>query len=180
MGSSRTEDANAQPTRTKLDDTGARKRRRLSPAGDVEVSDDNTSASISDSDHESESEAEQKKNQDAPPARPNPTPTISRIKTRRADLSVDPPASIRVAIKEKSDFAALDVDNWLVASLSNMAIKHPTGIQQSCIPEILKGRDCIGGSRTGSGKTVAFTVPILQQWARDPSGIFAVVLTPTR
>ncbi|TVY86225.1 ATP-dependent RNA helicase, partial [Lachnellula willkommii] len=49
-----------------------------------------------------------------------------------------------------------------------MAIKRPTGIQKGCIPEILKGRDCIGGSRTGSGKTVAFAVPILQKWAEDP------------
>ncbi|KAK5148992.1 putative RNA helicase [Oleoguttula sp. CCFEE 6159] len=61
-----------------------------------------------------------------------------------------------------------------------MAIKRPTGIQKGCIPEILEGRDCIGGSRTGSGKTVAFAVPILQKWSEDPVGIFAVVLTPTR
>jgi len=61
-----------------------------------------------------------------------------------------------------------------------MAIRRPTGIQKLCIPEILKGRDCIGGSRTGSGKTVAFAVPILQKWAEDPFGIFALVLTPTR
>jgi ATP-dependent RNA helicase DDX49/DBP8 len=61
-----------------------------------------------------------------------------------------------------------------------MAIKRPTSIQKGCIPEILKGRDCIGGSRTGSGKTIAFAVPILQKWAEDPFGIFALVLTPTR
>lgn len=61
-----------------------------------------------------------------------------------------------------------------------MAIKKPTGIQKGCIPEIIKGRDCIGGSRTGSGKTAAFAVPILQKWSEDPVAIFAVVLTPTR
>lgn len=61
-----------------------------------------------------------------------------------------------------------------------MQIRRPTPIQQACIPEILKGRDCIGGSGTGTGKTVAFAVPILQQWAEDPFGIYAVVLTPTR
>ncbi|EPE30196.1 P-loop containing nucleoside triphosphate hydrolase [Glarea lozoyensis ATCC 20868] len=77
-------------------------------------------------------------------------------------------------------FASLDVKPWLVGSLNNMAIKRPTGIQKGCIPEILKGRDCIGGSRTGSGKTVAFAVPILQKWSEDPFGIFALVLTPTR
>lgn len=79
-----------------------------------------------------------------------------------------------------TSFESLGVHPWLVRSLSNMAIHRPTGIQKGCIPEILKGRDCIGGSRTGSGKTVAFAVPILQKWAEDPSAIFAVVLTPTR
>ncbi|KAF3932898.1 hypothetical protein ABW19_dt0209189 [Dactylella cylindrospora] len=78
------------------------------------------------------------------------------------------------------DFASLGVKPWLVTSLGAMAIKRPTPIQASCIPEILKGKNCIGGSRTGSGKTVAFAVPILQMWAQDPFGVFALVLTPTR
>ena len=81
---------------------------------------------------------------------------------------------------EQDTFASLGVDTWLVNSLSHVAIEWPTRIQKACIPQILTGRDCIGGSRTGSGKTVAFAVPILQAWARDPSGIFAVVMTPTR
>jgi ATP-dependent RNA helicase DDX49/DBP8 len=42
------------------------------------------------------------------------------------------------------------------------------------------GRDCIGGAKTGSGKTIAFAAPILQNWSKDPYGIFALVLTPTR
>ncbi|GAM84794.1 hypothetical protein ANO11243_027950 [Dothideomycetidae sp. 11243] len=79
-----------------------------------------------------------------------------------------------------TNFSSLGIDKWLVTSLSNMAITHPTGIQASCIPEILKGRNCLGGSRTGSGKTVAFAAPMLHLWAKDPSAIFAVVLTPTR
>ena len=77
-------------------------------------------------------------------------------------------------------FTALNVDPWLVASLGAMAITAPTAIQRGCIPQILEGKDCIGGSRTGSGKTVAFAVPLLQKWAEDPIGIFAVILTPTR
>jgi ATP-dependent RNA helicase DDX49/DBP8 len=79
-----------------------------------------------------------------------------------------------------STFGALGLDPWLVGSLSTMAIKRPTQIQRTCIPEILKGRDCIGGSRTGSGKTVAFAAPMLQKWSEDPFGIFGVILTPTR
>ncbi|KAA8906538.1 P-loop containing nucleoside triphosphate hydrolase protein [Sphaerosporella brunnea] len=79
-----------------------------------------------------------------------------------------------------ASFSSLNIDKWLVDSLSAMAIRKPTPIQAACIPPILAGKDCIGGSRTGSGKTVAFAVPILQQWAKDPFGVFAVVLTPTR
>ena len=45
---------------------------------------------------------------------------------------------------------------------------------------MLNGSDVIGGSKTGSGKTIAFVVPILQKWAEDSMGVFAVVLTPTR
>ncbi|KAL3427089.1 DEAD/DEAH box helicase [Phlyctema vagabunda] len=89
-------------------------------------------------------------------------------------------ASTLAPTDPNTTFASLSVRPWLVASLGAMAIKRPTGIQKGCIPEILKGRDCIGGSRTGSGKTVAFAVPILQKWAEDPFGIFALVLTPTR
>lgn len=80
----------------------------------------------------------------------------------------------------ESSFEALSVVPWLIKSLSALQIKRPTAIQRACIPEILGGRDCIGGSETGTGKTLAFAVPILQQWAKDPFGIYAVVLTPTR
>lgn len=111
------------------------------------------------------------------------TSTPSRIKSRSQKTAVQQETSngaILAPIDPQTTFVALNVKPWLVASLGAMAIKRPTGIQKGCIPEILKGRDCIGGSRTGSGKTVAFAVPILQKWAEDPFGIFALVLTPTR
>jgi len=44
----------------------------------------------------------------------------------------------------------------------------------------MAGRDCIGGAKTGSGKTLAFALPIVERIARDPFGVWAVVLTPTR
>ena len=100
-------------------------------------------------------------------------PVLSRIKARKNGL---PPnatlpsdhVSTKVTVPtEKTSFAKLNVKPWLVASLANMAITRPTAIQKESIPEILKGRDCIGGSRTGSGKTVAFAVPMLQKWAED-------------
>lgn len=45
---------------------------------------------------------------------------------------------------------------------------------------IESGQDCIGSAMTGSGKTIAFAIPILQALAKDPYGVFALVLTPTR
>lgn len=85
-----------------------------------------------------------------------------------------------VAAGTGTSFSSLGLAPWLVGSLAAMAITRPTVIQRQCIPGILKGKDCIGGSRTGSGKTVAFAAPILHKWSIDPFGIFALVLTPTR
>ncbi|KAF2745259.1 ATP-dependent RNA helicase DBP8 [Sporormia fimetaria CBS 119925] len=142
--------------------TGSRKRRKLS-ISEPEASD-------SDKDVKT-----------APPARP--LSSISRIKAKKreeiSEASAKTVAST-VTRDEKTTFASLNVAPWLIGALSAMEIRKPTGIQKACIPEILQGRDCIGGSRTGTGKTIAFAVPILQKWAEDPMGIYAVVLTPTR
>ncbi|KAK7960798.1 ATP-dependent RNA helicase DBP8 [Apiospora saccharicola] len=95
------------------------------------------------------------------------------------DLVTDTtPANVPVELD--TTFESLGLRPWLVQSLSNMAIRRPTKIQKETIPEILARKDCIGGSRTGSGKTVAFATPILQRLAEDPSCIFAVILTATR
>lgn len=64
--------------------------------------------------------------------------------------------------------------------LSPPPLNPPVSLDISLPLLTATGRDCIGGSRTGSGKTVAFAVPILQQWAADPIGTFALILTPTR
>lgn len=77
-------------------------------------------------------------------------------------------------------FSSLGISQWLIDSLSSLSITKPSAIQAACIPRILEGRDCIGGARTGSGKTAAFALPILQKWSQDPYGIYALILTPTR
>ncbi|ETN41275.1 uncharacterized protein HMPREF1541_03210 [Cyphellophora europaea CBS 101466] len=107
---------------------------------------------------------------------------ISRIPKASANaLDITPRSAAPSAIATTdATFASLSVAPWLVHTLGSLSITNPTPIQQSCIPPILAGQDCIGGSRTGSGKTVAFAVPLLQKWAEDPFGIYAVVLTPTR
>lgn len=77
-------------------------------------------------------------------------------------------------------FEEIGIPAWLREALHAMRITTPTPIQAATIPEILKGRDCIGGAKTGSGKTIAFAAPMLTKWAEDPCGIFGIVLTPTR
>ncbi|KAI8323598.1 DEAD-domain-containing protein [Martensiomyces pterosporus] len=77
-------------------------------------------------------------------------------------------------------FSDLGLDQWLVDSLKAMAITQPTEIQRACVKPILAGRDVIGGAKTGSGKTAAFALPILQKLSEDPYGVYALVLTPTR
>ncbi|KAL5529960.1 DBP8 [Sanghuangporus sanghuang] len=61
-----------------------------------------------------------------------------------------------------------------------MSIRTPTEVQAACIPHLLAGKDCVGNAKTGSGKTIAFALPILQKLSVDPYGIYALVLTPTR
>ncbi|MES1908242.1 MAG: hypothetical protein MHM6MM_001213 [Cercozoa sp. M6MM] len=61
-----------------------------------------------------------------------------------------------------------------------LGMEHPSKIQDLCIPEVLKGRDVIGRSHTGSGKTACFALPLLQKLSEDPYGVFGVVLTPAR
>ncbi|KAL9118222.1 MAG: hypothetical protein Q9187_005236 [Circinaria calcarea] len=114
-------------------------------------------------------------------------PTKSRVRPRSKEREVGSgPGVVHTTVSNgkivdaRSSFATLSVAPWLIASLAAMAIQRPTAIQKGCIPDILAGKDVIGGSRTGSGKTVAFAVPILQKWAEDPIAIYAVILTPTR
>ncbi|KAG2451318.1 hypothetical protein HYH02_003923 [Chlamydomonas schloesseri] len=79
-----------------------------------------------------------------------------------------------------TDFKGLGLSEWLCGVCKSLGMNHPTDVQRGCIPAILKGRDVIGLAQTGSGKTAAFALPILQALAKDPYGVFALVLTPTR
>lgn len=68
---------------------------------------------------------------------------------------------------------------WLLQALGGVNIRTPTPIQANCIRPILQGRDVVASAQTGSGKTAAFALPMLQKLSEDPYGVFGVVLTPT-
>ncbi len=81
----------------------------------------------------------------------------------------------------KKTFADLGVDKAIVDALKKMEIINPTGIQAESIPFGLKGEDVIGRAKTGSGKTIAFSIPIVQELAgKEGRGIKAIILAPTR
>eukprot|EP01025_Chloroclados_australasicus_P011780 TRINITY_DN1521_c2_g1_i1.p1 TRINITY_DN1521_c2_g1~~TRINITY_DN1521_c2_g1_i1.p1 ORF type:complete len:497 (-),score=90.05 TRINITY_DN1521_c2_g1_i1:559-2049(-) len=77
-------------------------------------------------------------------------------------------------------FKDLGLSEELQSLCSNLKISKPTPIQSACIPAILAGRDVIGVAETGSGKTAAFALPVIQCIGHDPYGVFALILAPTR
>ena len=78
-------------------------------------------------------------------------------------------------------FEQLGLSPWLQHACDSLGILTPTPIQAACIPETLKeNTNVLGHAQTGSGKTAAFALPILEKLSADPYGIYAVVLTPTR
>lgn len=81
---------------------------------------------------------------------------------------------------ESTSFKALGVTDVLCETCEQLGWKQPTKIQVEAIPIALQGRDIIGLAETGSGKTGAFALPILQHLLEAPQRLFALVLTPTR
>ncbi len=78
-------------------------------------------------------------------------------------------------------FKALGLDPHLVQATREMRYTEPTPIQAETIPAILAGRDLIATAQTGTGKTAAFLLPILNQLLHKPRGTaHALVVTPTR
>lgn len=79
-------------------------------------------------------------------------------------------------------FSALGLDEKLVRALHGLGYEEPTPIQREAVPHLLAGRDLLGQAATGTGKTAAFALPLLQRLAaggrrREPIGL---VLVPTR
>jgi ATP-dependent RNA helicase DeaD len=77
-------------------------------------------------------------------------------------------------------FAALELSAQTLASLESMGYKAPTDVQVETIPKALTGKDLVVQSRTGTGKTAAFGIPIVERIDPDREGVQAVILAPTR
>ncbi|PHH89924.1 hypothetical protein CDD83_4931 [Cordyceps sp. RAO-2017] len=77
-------------------------------------------------------------------------------------------------------FKDLGIVDSLCEACDTLNYKHPTPIQEKSIPVALQGRDIIGLAETGSGKTAAFALPMLQALLEKPQPLFGLVLAPTR
>src|SRR5688572_13893954 len=81
---------------------------------------------------------------------------------------------------ESDTFDTLGMSEEVLRAVHDAGYRTPTPIQRKAIPLILRGRDVIGLAQTGTGKTAAFTLPLVDQLLRGPQRTRAVVLTPTR
>lgn len=83
----------------------------------------------------------------------------------------------------KSNFQVMSLSRPILRGLTSVGFSKPTPIQSKTIPIALEGKDVVGGAVTGSGKTAAFVVPILERLLYRPKKIptsRVVILTPTR
>jgi ATP-dependent RNA helicase RhlE len=111
--------------------------------------------------------------------RPRPKKKTPKEKAAEAKITEDTPTS------DASAFARLGLDPLLVKSLSFLGYSKPTPIQDQAIPAVLEGRDIVGLAQTGTGKTAAFSLPILHRLLADPierkgRSARVLILTPTR
>ena len=82
--------------------------------------------------------------------------------------------------QELTSFTSLDLSAPLLKALNDLKFQTPSPIQQQTIPWLLQGRDLIGQAQTGTGKTAAFALPILQQLTPGQQTPQALVIAPTR
>ncbi len=79
------------------------------------------------------------------------------------------------------NFEQFSLDPRIRAGIKALGYTTPTPIQQQAIPAVLKGHDVLGVAQTGTGKTAAFVLPILQRLTQGPLGrVRALIVAPTR
>ncbi|KAL3800196.1 hypothetical protein HJC23_001117 [Cyclotella cryptica] len=117
---------------------------------------------------------------------PDSDPRDDETSDQSDDQANDPsdktePETTEDGIITSTPFSALNLHPSLLSSIASLKWSSATQIQASAIPPALEGRDVIGLAETGSGKTGAFAIPILNYLLDKPQKqVFAVILAPTR
>ena len=81
---------------------------------------------------------------------------------------------------EHQDFTTMDLSKEIIAAIEKQGISTPTAVQQQTIPLMMEGRDVMGIAPTGTGKTLAFGIPMLEYINLKDQRIQELVLCPTR
>jgi ATP-dependent RNA helicase RhlE len=91
------------------------------------------------------------------------------------------PASRKDKKRPMENFSELQISNYTKERLSSARFSTPTPVQAAAIPQALAGKDVLATAQTGTGKTLAFLIPIMEQMLQNVTpGIMALVLVPTR
>ncbi|MDD3407126.1 MAG: DEAD/DEAH box helicase [Methanomicrobium sp.] len=77
-------------------------------------------------------------------------------------------------------FSELNISTEILKAIEDMGFEEPTPIQQLSIPLMMAGRDIIGQAQTGTGKTAAFAIPVIEKIDARKSHVQAIILSPTR
>ncbi len=94
-------------------------------------------------------------------------------------INKNPVETISEVYTPTHTFSSFGLNDRLVQTLKMLGIVTPSPIQDQIIPEILKGRDVIGVAETGTGKTAAFLLPLIEKTLQEPKRQ-TLILTPTR
>ena len=84
-----------------------------------------------------------------------------------------------MTLKDSVSFGDLVINRRIAQALTDMGFEEPTPIQQKAIPLLFEGKDVIGQAQTGTGKTAAFGIPIVEM-VNTRYGVQALIVTPTR
>jgi len=90
-------------------------------------------------------------------------------------------ATLKITERYQMSFSRFDFHEKIIAGINACNYVTPTPIQEKAIPAILEGRDILGLAQTGTGKTAAFVLPVLQQMLKGPRGrVRTLIVAPTR
>src|ERR1700730_2841231 len=91
------------------------------------------------------------------------------------------PASRKDKNRTMQNFSELQISNYTKERLSLANFSTPTPVQAAAIPQALEGKDVLATAQTGTGKTLAFLIPVIEHLLQENTpGIAALVLVPTR
>lgn len=107
---------------------------------------------------------------------------------RKKYSNIDPKRYVNKAIEAQADipyspdnkFSDFGLSNQTLATLEYMGFSTPSEIQDKCIPASLSNRDIIGLANTGTGKTAAFLLPIIDKLSANKDFVSVLILAPTR